>query len=171
MALIVFDTNIFIDMLHGLHEATVELGNYDDPAISVVTYMELRSGEWLRPQDKPILDAVLAEFSVLQLSRRIVEGAIAVRGSGLVTPPKLKLPDAIIAATAISAPGRSGNASPRVIAPALGYTLVKQHGAPLVTRNGKDFSKVPVIIHTPYDYNAATGVVSNVKAPFDLRPR
>ena len=147
MALIVFDTNIFIDMLHGLHEATVELGSYDDPAISVVTYMELRSGEWLRPQDKPILDAVLAEFSVLQLSRRIVEGAIAVRGSGLVTPPKLKLPDAIIAATAIS------------------------HGAPLVTRNGKDFSKVPVIVHTPYDYNAATGVVSNVKAPFDLRPR
>lgn len=60
MVLIVFDTNIFIDMLHGLHEATVELGNYDDPAISVITYMELRSGEWLRPQDKPILDAVLA---------------------------------------------------------------------------------------------------------------
>ena len=144
MGLIVFDTNIFIDMLHGVHEATVELGNYDDPAISVITYMELRSGEWLRPQDKPILDAVLAEFALLQLDQRIVEASIAIRGSGLVTPPKIKLPDAIIAATALS------------------------HGAPLVTRNGKDFSRVPLTIHTPYDYDSATGAISNVRPPFDL---
>ncbi len=102
MALILFDTNIFIDMLNGLHEATVELGNYDDPAISVITYMELRSGERLRPQDKPILDAVLAEFTVLQLDRHVTEASISVRGSGLVTPPKIKLPDAIIAATALA---------------------------------------------------------------------
>lgn len=37
MALIIFDTNIFIDMLHGVHEASVELGSYDSPAISVIT--------------------------------------------------------------------------------------------------------------------------------------
>ena len=69
MALIVFDTNIFIDMLHGVHEATVEL---------------------------------------------------------------------------------------------------LSHGAPLVTRNGKDFSRVPLTIHTPYDYDSATGAISNVRPPFDL---
>lgn len=32
MALILVDTNIFIDMLNGVHEATVELGNYDHPS-------------------------------------------------------------------------------------------------------------------------------------------
>lgn len=129
-------------MLNGVHEATVELGSYDDPAISVITYMELRSGKWLRPQDKSLLDAVLAEFTVLQLERPIVEAAIAVRGAGLVSPPKIKLPDAIIAATALS------------------------HGVPPVTRNGRDFIRVPVTIHTPYDYDSLTGAVSNVRAPF-----
>jgi predicted nucleic acid-binding protein len=142
MALILFDTNIFIDMLNGIHAATVELGNYDDPAISVITYMELRSGEALHPQDKPILDAVLAEFTVLQLDPQIIEGAISIRGNGLVTPPKIKLPDAIIAATALS------------------------YGAPLVTRNGQDFVGVSITIYTPYDYDSGTGVVSNVRAPF-----
>lgn len=142
MALILFDTNIFIDMLKGVHEATVELGNYDHPAISVITYMELRSGEALRPQDKSILDAVLAEFTVLHLDPQIIEASISVRSNSLVRPPKIKLPDAIIAATALS------------------------YHAPLVTRNGKDFNGVSITIHTPYDYDSATGVVSNVRAPF-----
>jgi hypothetical protein len=34
MALILFDTNVFIDMLNGVHQATIELGSYDSPAIS-----------------------------------------------------------------------------------------------------------------------------------------
>jgi predicted nucleic acid-binding protein len=97
MALILFDTNIFIDMLNGVHQATVELGNYDEPAISAITYMELRSGQALRPQDKPILDAVLAEFTVLQLDPQIIEESISIRGNSLVKPPKIKLPDAIVA--------------------------------------------------------------------------
>jgi predicted nucleic acid-binding protein len=142
MALILFDTNIFIDMLNGVHEATVELGNYDAPAISVITYMELRSGEVLRPQDNAILDAVLAEFRVIQLEPQVIEASISIRGNSLVTPPKIKLADAIIAATALSCT------------------------AALVTRNGKDFTGVPITIHTPYAYDSATGIVSNVSAPF-----
>ena len=49
--------------------------------------------------------------------------AIAVRGKSLVTPPRIKLPDAISAT-----------------------------------------------IHIPYDYDSATGAVSNVRAPFAIPP-
>lgn len=139
MALILFDTNVFIDMLNGVHAATVELNYYDDPAISVITYMELCSGTVQHPQDKPILDAVLAEFSVIQLEPEIIAHAINIRGRALTFPPKIKLPDAIIAATALS------------------------YGIPLVTRNKKDFSNVSITIHTPYHYDLAKGEISNVK--------
>ncbi|WP_256077721.1 PIN domain-containing protein [Massilia sp. YIM B04103] len=146
MALILFDTNIFIDMLNGVHEATVELGNYGNPAISVITYMELRSGEVPRPKDKPILDAVLAEFTVLQLSPQIIEHAISIRGNSLITPPRIKLPDALIAATALS------------------------HQAALVSRNHKDFTGVPIVVHIPYDYDSITGTVSNLREPYSAPP-
>lgn len=43
MALILFDTNIFIDMLRGCKEATRELSAYNFPAVSAITYMELRA--------------------------------------------------------------------------------------------------------------------------------
>jgi len=45
MPLILFDTNIFIGLLHGVEQVTAELAPYDQPAISVIRYMELRSGE------------------------------------------------------------------------------------------------------------------------------
>lgn len=142
MALILFDTNIFIDMLNGVHEATAELGHYDDPAISVITYMELLSGTIPRPQDKTVLDAVLAEFTVLQVDTQVVEHAISIRGKSLLTPPKIKLPDAIIAATALALQ------------------------MPLITRNVKDFAGAPIIIHIPYDFDSIKSVVSNVRPPY-----
>lgn len=59
MDLILFDTNIFIDMLNGVHQASIALASYDMPAVSFITYMELRVGEIARPHEQPILDAVL----------------------------------------------------------------------------------------------------------------
>lgn len=146
MALILFDTNIFIDMLNGVHQATIELGSYREPAISIITYMELRAGEISRPQDKPILDAVLAEFEVIELSRRITDAAIIIRGSSFVAKPKIKLPDCIIGATA------------------------RDCRIPLVTRNWKDFLHAGVTVHVPYEYDAATATVSNVNSPYGTLP-
>ena len=76
MALILIDTNIFIDMLNGVHQASIELASYDMPAISFVTYMELRCGEFARPHEKAILDAVLDEFHVVEMNKTIMEAAI-----------------------------------------------------------------------------------------------
>ena len=39
-----FDTNIFIDLLNGCPQAGIELTSYPEPAISVITLMELRAG-------------------------------------------------------------------------------------------------------------------------------
>jgi hypothetical protein len=100
MALNLFDTNIFIDMLNGVHQASIELAGYDMPAISYIPYMELRVGELARPHEKSILDAVLDEFEVLDMNKTIMEAAIKIRGGSLVSRPAIKLPDAIIAATA-----------------------------------------------------------------------
>lgn len=69
MALILFDTNIFIDLLNGCAQAGVELTAYPEPAISVMTLIELRAGESLRPDDKLILDPLLETFTVLPLVR------------------------------------------------------------------------------------------------------
>lgn len=144
MALILFDTNIFIDMLNGVHQASIELASYDIPGISYITYMELRVGEIARPHEKPILDAVLDEFEVVDMNKTIMEAAVKIRGGSLIARPAIKLPDAIIAATAWA------------------------RGCPVVTRNAQDFLTAGIDVHVPYDYDSTTGLVTNVRAPIDL---
>ncbi|MES2017268.1 MAG: PIN domain-containing protein [Pseudomonadota bacterium] len=147
MALTLFDTNIFIDMLNGVHQASIELASYDSPAISFVTYMELRCGEFARPHDKAILDTLLDEFQVIEMNKTIMEAAIKIRGSSLAMKPAVKLPDAIIAATAWA------------------------RSCPIVTRNAKDFLTAGIVVHVPYDYDSKTGLVSNVQAPVKYVPK
>lgn len=140
--MILFDTNIFIDMLAGCHQASIELNSYDEPAISAITYMELRAGEIPRPQDKPVLDAVFGTFTLLPIDWEIIEQSIAIRGKSLINPPKIKLPDAIIGATAVR------------------WKLA------LVTRNPIDFTSLAIPVHIPYGYDSKTGVVSNVQRAY-----
>lgn len=147
MALILFDTNIFIDMLNGVHQATIELGSYDSVGISFITYMELRSGDYTRPHERGVLNAVLEGFEVIQMDEHIMETAILIRGTSLFVKPAVKLPDAIISATA---------------------ALYSQA---IVTRNSKDFAFSETPVHVPYDYDSKTGLVSNIRPPFDQGPR
>src|SRR5471032_864945 len=100
MAMTLFDTNIFIDLLNGCKQAGTELTAYPEPAISVITLMELRAGELLRPDDKATLDSLLETFIVLPLDEEVAMTGIAIRGNSLITPPKIKIPDAISGATA-----------------------------------------------------------------------
>lgn len=140
MALVLFDTNILVDALKGIQEARQELDFYADPAISVVTWMELIAGVPLLDQRRAHAFLVKLRFTVIHTNDAIMHEAAAVRGASIRTPPKMALPDAIIRAT--------GNVTGRLI----------------ITRNKKDFSGPNIRI--PYELDTQTIVhVINVVPP------
>lgn len=87
------DTNILIDFLNAVPEARQEIERYADPAISVITWMEVMVGA---PKDleAPTL-AFLTRFRVVDLDRDI-----AARAVDLPKRHRIKLPDAIVWACA-----------------------------------------------------------------------
>lgn len=114
-----YDTNILIDYLNGIKAARTELSSATDPAISVVTWIEVMAGV-----SSPIENAVrrfLATFRQLAVTSEVAEQAVAVRRA-----VKIKLPDAIILATA------------------------QVDGRTLVTRNTRDFRAGMAGVRVPY---------------------
>ena len=90
---ILFDTNILIDYLSGIPQARVELERYSKRAISIITWMEVMAGT--TPEDEEQVRAFLLTFTILPISPEVAEQAILLRRQR-----KIKLPDAIILATA-----------------------------------------------------------------------
>ncbi len=88
-----FDTNILIDFLNGAPEARDEIGRYQDPAISIVTWMEVMVGA--RETAGSTTRAFLARFEVIGVDEAVAEAAVRLRRSH-----RMKLPDAIIWASA-----------------------------------------------------------------------
>lgn len=95
MAIVLFDSNILIDHTLGYAEATDELANYDDAAISVITWMEVTCK--LNASKLAILENELrvAGIAVVHTDDAIMRRAAALRGS-----TRKKLPDCVIRATA-----------------------------------------------------------------------
>lgn len=116
----VFDTNILIDYLIGKDEARNELNLYDDKLISIITWIELMIGANSEDEMK-LLDNYLKGFDVINLKDDIAAKSVEIKKLN-----RLKLPDAIIYATA------------------------KQNGCILVTRNTKDFDPSSPDIREPY---------------------
>jgi predicted nucleic acid-binding protein len=114
-----FDTNILIDYLNAVPQARDELGRYETRSISVVTWMEVLVGA--PPDVEAATRAFLTGFTVVGLDGEIAERAVAVRRRH-----GIKLPDAIIRATA-----------------EVGSLL-------LVTRNTRDFGRDDPGIRIPY---------------------
>jgi len=115
----VLDTNILIDYLSGYEEASKEIKLFKEPAISIISWMEVWVG--VDKEDEPLVQSFLSTFKVLQVSHEIAIEAVQLRKQH-----KLKLPDAIIWASATSQ----------------GWTLV--------TRNSKDFKSSLPGIRIPY---------------------
>jgi predicted nucleic acid-binding protein len=88
-----FDTNILIDYLNGIAEAKDELERYGDPAISVITWMEVMVGT--TPETRAGTEAFLAGFNLMALDKSVAERSVIIRQS-----KRIKLPDAIVWATA-----------------------------------------------------------------------
>jgi predicted nucleic acid-binding protein len=90
---VLFDTNILIDYLSGIPEAQREIDQYSGHAISIITWMEVMAGT--TPKDEKQIRAFLLTFTTLPLTEDVAERAFDLRRHR-----KIKLPDAIIQATA-----------------------------------------------------------------------
>lgn len=89
----IFDTNILIDYLNGREEARQELLLYQNPHISIITWMEVLIGT--AKSEEQLVRGFLQRFIVADINLEISERTIDVRKNH-----KPRLPDAIIWATA-----------------------------------------------------------------------
>jgi predicted nucleic acid-binding protein len=115
-----FDTNILIDHLNGIAKATKEIRRSGQAAISVITWIEVMTGA-ATAEEETLLKSFLANFESLPLTDAVAERAALNRRE-----KRLKMPDAIILATAELA------------------------GRELVTRNVKDFPAGMRGVRVPY---------------------
>jgi predicted nucleic acid-binding protein len=88
-----FDTNILIDFLCGVPAARGEISQYEEKAISVVTWMEVMAGAPMHAEagTREFLDG----FELIGLDEAIAERVVTLRRQH-----KLKLPDAVVRASA-----------------------------------------------------------------------
>ena len=115
----VFDTNILIDYMHGIVSARDEIALYTRPAISIMTWMEMMTGT--TPATEAGTREFLSNFVQRPLSQKVAEIAVRLRRD-----LRLKLPDAVILATA------------------------EADGCLLITRDVKDFPAGHPRVRTPY---------------------
>ena len=154
-----FDSNVLIDHFSGVHQATIELGYFDDAAISAVTWSELMVRFYatravgLITQDE-FVDSkdFLESFEVIQISPNILDHASIIRAHCLTnTGPKLKLPDAVIKATS------------------------EINGRLLVSRNFNDFPlgpnvRIPYRLHTNITVKVLTPPAEVIYTVTDIAP-
>jgi len=78
----VFDTDIVVDWLRGIPQASRELKRYSKHRMSRLSWMELLSAEPLESRDA--LETILAAFEVIELDARISAAAADIgRRAGL----------------------------------------------------------------------------------------
>lgn len=116
----VLDTNILIDFLQGHLPAKREMKRYEQPAISLITWMEILVGSRTDDEDLKLRN-FLATFRLLHIDNEVAELAVTLRKTH-----RLRLPDAMIWASA--------------------QTL----NMLLVTRNTRDFPSTDPSIRIPY---------------------
>lgn len=121
----VFDTNIVIDALKGVEAADVEYGRYDRVLISRITWMEVLIGAG--EDDADLRDFMELYFEIVPLDLIVAESAVQIRRT-----KRIRLPDAVILATAQNKRRHIGNSQYERFSPRLGrdtsslYSLTRQ---------------------------------------------
>lgn len=93
MVAALLDTNILIDFLRGVSAAHDELQRYREKSISIITWMEVLAGA---PEGhEKATRQFLKGFNVIHLDEEIAARAVSIRQQH-----RVKLPDAVIWATA-----------------------------------------------------------------------
>jgi predicted nucleic acid-binding protein len=87
------DTNVVLYLLGGKLATPLPVGDY---GVSVITEMELLSWPSLTDEDENLIEEFLSEVEILELTAEIRKRAVKIRRDD-----KLKLPDAIVCATAL----------------------------------------------------------------------
>jgi predicted nucleic acid-binding protein len=116
----VIDSDILIDYLQGVQEAKVEIDRYKPPLYSVISWMEIMCGAQT-DAERESAENLFASMKRVELSQTVAEKTVEERKL-----LKLKLPDAIILASADA------------------------EGCILVTRNTKDFDGNDPRVRFPY---------------------
>lgn len=115
------DTNFIINYFKGIFRG--DAAKFTDAVIndltfiSVITRMELLSWKSLKPHDEKIIKEFIADCTVYSLEENIITRTILLRKSN-----RIKLPDAIIAATSI------------------------EYNLHLLTHNVNDFKNIPGLV-------------------------
>lgn len=117
----VFDTNILIDHLRDVAAATDELQRYgpESKSISLITWIEVMAGA--TATNEGVTRGLLDEFLVISVTEEIAERSAVIRRT-----KRIKLPDAIIWATA------------------------QISGRMLATRNTRDYPPDNISVRVPY---------------------
>jgi hypothetical protein len=116
----VLDTNILVDALHNIPAAVFTLKGCTPARISRITWMEILTGAADKDEERE-LESFLRRFHVQEITETVAREAVRLRRAH-----RLKLPDAIILATA------------------------RCLGESLVTRNTKDFHPSWPGVEVPY---------------------
>ncbi len=91
---VLIDTNIALYVLNGDREAALLIAD-SEVYIPYIVRMEILSQQGLSKSDIKAIEYFLSDYPVIDLTKEILEDAITLRRAS-----RLKLPDAIIAATA-----------------------------------------------------------------------
>jgi predicted nucleic acid-binding protein len=118
-----FDSNIII-YISKRNIPFSFIDQFDDLAVSVITFMEVLGYSFENFDEEIFVRELLSVFRIIYVDQLIADIVVQIRKKR-----RIKLPDAIIAATAIS------------------------KNLQLVTRNVEDFENIDVKIANPFNFN------------------
>lgn len=90
------DSNIIIYLSNGLMEISDLFEKYDELLISRITHMEVLGFDFKEESDEELVNILISNFQILEIDEQVGVSTIQVRKK-----KKIKLPDAIIYATAM----------------------------------------------------------------------